>query len=147
MAQRDPDGGFGFGTYDYRVATGFVSGYLDLGRGFEAQVDVGRYLAGDVGGTFTLMRTFENGWKVGAFATFTNVSAKDFGEGSFDKGIKMEIPLAWFSGQPTRAVRPFVLRPLGRDGGAQLQVNDRLVEVLRGYDEAGFDAQWGRFWK
>ena len=147
VAQRDPDGGFGFGTYDYRVATGFVSGYLDLGRGFEAQVDVGRYLAGDVGGTFTLMRTFENGWKVGAFATFTNVSAKDFGEGSFDKGIKMEIPLAWFSGQPTRAVRPFVLRPLGRDGGAQLQVNDRLVEVLRGYDEAGFDAQWGRFWK
>ena len=147
VAQRDSDGRLGFGEFDYRVASGFVSGYYDLGRGFEAQVDVGRYLAGDVGGTVTLMRTFENGWKIGAFATFTNLSARQFGEGSFDKGIKMEIPLAWFSGTPTRAVRPFVLRPLGRDGGAQLQVNDRLVETLRGYDAAGFDAQWGRFWK
>ena len=147
VAQRDSDGGLGFGDYDYRVASGFVSGYFDLGRGFQAQVDVGRYLAGDVGGTVTVMRTFANGWKIGAFATVTNLSAEEFGEGSFDKGIKMEIPLAWFSGQPTRAVRPFVLRPLGRDGGAQLQVNDRLVETLRGYDAAGMDAQWGRFWK
>ncbi len=147
VAQRDTDGGLGFGKYDYRVTSGFVSGYYDLGRGFEAQLDVGRYLAGDVGGTLTLMRTFQNGWKVGAFATVTNLSAEEFGEGSFDKGLKFEIPFAWFSGQPTRLIRPFTLRPLGRDGGAQLQVNDRLVSALRGYDRAGFDDQWGRFWK
>jgi Exopolysaccharide biosynthesis protein YbjH len=147
VAQRDTDGGFGFGDYDYRVATGFVTGYYDLGRGYEAKVDVGRYLAGDVGGTLTVMRTFENGWKIGAFATLTDVSAEEFGEGSFDKGIKMEIPLTWFTGLPTRAVRPFVLRPLGRDGGAQLNVNDRLADTLRGYDQSGIDAQWGRFWK
>ena len=147
VAQRDPDGGFGFGTYDYRVATGHVSGYFDLGKGYEVEVDLGRYLAGDVGGTLTVMREFQNGWKVGAFATLTNVSAKDFGEGSFDKGIKLEIPVAWFSGQPTRSVRPIVLRPLGRDGGARLDVTDRLVDVLHGYDRAGLDAQWGRFWR
>lgn len=147
VAQRDNDGGLGFGTYDYRVASGFVSGYLDLGKGYEAQIDLGRYLAGDVGGTVTVMRTFANGWKIGAFATFTNLSADQFGEGSFDKGIKMEIPLSWFTGQATRTVRPFVLRPLGRDGGAQLQVSDRLMETLRGYDQRGYDAQAGRFWK
>ena len=147
VAQRDTDGGFGFGDYDYSVATGHVSGYYDFGNGFEAQLDVGRYLAGDVGGTFTLMRHFENGWKIGAFATITNVSAEDFGEGSFDKGIRMEIPLTYFTGQPTRTVRTVVLRPLGRDGGARLAVNDRLRETLRSYDEAGLDAQWGRFWK
>ena len=138
---------FGFGEYDYRVATGHVSGYYDFGHGFQAQLDLGRYLAGDVGGTFTLMRYFENGWKVGAFATVTNVSAEDFGEGSFDKGIVMEIPVTYFTGQPTRSIRPFALRPLSRDGGARLQVNDRLRETLRSYDQAGFDAQWGRFWK
>ena len=145
VAQRDTDGGFGFGDYDYRVLTGHVSGYLSLGKGFEAQLDVGRYLAGDVGGTVTLMRTFENGWKIGAFATLTNVSAEEFGEGSFDKGIRMELPLTYFTGQPSRSVRSVVLRPLGRDGGARLQVNDRLRDTLRNYDEASFDAQWGRF--
>ena len=147
VAQRDTDGGFGFGQFDYRVLTGHVSGYYDFGNGFDAELDIGRYLAGDVGGTFTLMRHFENGWKVGAFATITNVSAKDFGEGSFDKGIRMEIPLTYFTGQPSRTVRPLVLRPLGRDGGARLQVNDRLRDTLRGYDAEGLNAQWGRFWK
>ncbi|MEO8241667.1 MAG: YjbH domain-containing protein [bacterium] len=147
VAQRDPDGGFGFDRFDYTVMTGHVSGYYDLGKGFEAELDVGRYLAGDVGATITLMRTFSNGWQIGAFATKTNVSAKDFGEGSFDKGIKMEIPLSWFSGNSTRTSRSVVLRPLGRDGGARLQVNDRLYETLRGYDAAGIDSQWGRFWR
>ena len=147
VAQRDTDGGFGFGDYDYRVATGHVSGYYDFGNGYQAQLDLGRYLAGDVGGTFTFLRNFENGWKVGAFATVTNVSAEDFGEGSFDKGIKMEIPFSYFTGQATRSIRPFVLRPLGRDGGAKLQVDDRLRETLRGYGRLGLDAQWGRFWK
>lgn len=146
VAQRDTDG-LGFGQYDYATATGHLTGYLSLGRGFEAQLDVGRYLAGDVGGTFTLMRTFENGWKIGAFATLTNVSPEDFGEGSFDKGIRMEIPVSYFIGQPSRGTRQLVLRPLGRDGGARVRVNDRLRETLRGYDEAGIDAQWGRFWK
>lgn len=147
VAQRSINGGLDLAKSNYRVATGMVSGYLDLGRDFDLQLDVGRYLAGDVGGTITLMRRFSNGWRVGAFATITNVSAKDFGEGSFDKGIKMDIPLSWFVGQPTRTQRTFVLRPLGRDGGSQLQVNDRLAYVLRGYDERGLDAQWGRFWK
>jgi opacity protein-like surface antigen len=147
VAQRDNDGGYGFDTYDYRVASGFVTGYVDLGKGFEAQVDVGRYLAGDVGATFTLMRTFANGWKIGAFATFTDLSSKEFGEGSFDKGIKMEIPLSWFTGHTTRTSLPFTLRPLGRDGGAQLYVDDRLMQTLRSYDTRHYEAQAGRFWK
>ena len=147
VAQRNTDGGFGFDKFDYRVLTGHVTGYYDFGNGFDGELAVGRYLAGDLGGTLTLMRHFSNGWKVGAFATLTNVSAKDFGEGSFDKGIRMEIPLTYFTGQPSRTVRPLVLRPLGRDGGARLQVNDRLRDTLRGTSESGLDAQWGRFWK
>ena len=147
VAQRNTDGGFGFDQFDYRVLTGHVSGYYDFGNGYDVQLDVGRYLAKDIGGTLTLMRNFPNGWKIGAFATITNVSAAEFGEGSFDKGIKMEFPLTYFTGQPSRTIQPFVLRPLGRDGGARLQVNDRLRDTLRGYQEQGLDAQWGRFWK
>ena len=147
VAQRNFDGGLGFDFYDYKVALGHVSGYFDLGRGMHLQLDVGRYLAGDVGATLTLTREFANGWKVGAFATKTNLSARQFGEGSFDKGIMLQIPLAWLTNRPTRALNPFVLRPLTRNGGAQLQVNGRLYDTLHGYDAAGLDAQWGRVWK
>ena len=77
----------------------------------------------------------------------TNVSAEDFGEGSFDKGISLIMPLTYLTGQPSRTLKRFDIRPVTRDGGARLSVNDRLRETLRGYDESGFDAQWGRFWK
>ena len=147
VAQRDTDGLLGFGQYSYAVATGHVSGYLDLRGGYHAQVDVGRYLAGDKGATLSLSREFENGWSVGVYATKTDVSAEDFGEGSFDKGITLQIPLAWFFGKPTRDMRTTTIRPIGRDGGARLEVDDRLYSVLRSYDQRKIDAQWGRVWK
>jgi hypothetical protein len=147
VAQRDTDGRLGFGQYDYAVATGHVSGYLDLRKGYHAQLDLGRYLAGDIGATLSLSREFENGWSVGVFATKTDVSAEEFGEGSFDKGITLKIPMTWFFGTPTRDIRSTTIRPIGRDGGARLAVGDRLYEVLRSYDQTKIDAQWGRVWK
>lgn len=145
--QRNTDGGFGLDQFDYSVLTGHASAYLDLGRDYLLRMDVGRYLAGDVGATIALMRTFENGWQIGAYATKTNVSAKDFGEGSFDKGITFRIPLSWVTGHPTRVARNMTLQPLGRDGGARLNVRDRLYDLLRGTNQEHMDLQWERFWK
>lgn len=147
VAQRDTDGGLGFNEYNYRVATGHVSAYYNFLPGYHAQLDVGRYLAGDVGATLSIDREFENGWRVGAFATKTNVSEKDFGSGSFDKGIKLQIPFAWGTGQPTRNKATSVIRPFGRDGGQRLDVDGRLYEQVRDYHASGLDDQWGRFWK
>ena len=147
VAQRNPDGGFGFGYFDYQVATGHVSGYYDLGKGYHAQIDLGRYLAADVGGTLTLTREFANGWKFGAFATLTNVSPADFGDGSFDKGVILEIPMSWLLGNTSRVKRGIVLRPYDRDGGAKLSVDGRLYQVLHDYDQSSIDAEWQRFWR
>lgn len=168
VAQRAPNQQFGFALpaemYDtdecgdagqpacaspssYRVLTGHVSGYYKFNNGFHAQVDVGRYLAGDVGATLSLKREFENGWKVGAFVTKTNVSAADFGSGSFDKGITVEIPFASIMGKPSRQTRSNLLRPFGRDGGQKLDVDGRLYETVRDYRQDGLTEQWGRFWK
>ena len=47
-------------------------------------------LAGDYGSTFSLSRTFNNGWEIGAYATLTDVKFSTFGEGSFDKGITLK---------------------------------------------------------
>ena len=55
MAQRDFDSPFGFGYYDYDVATGHASLYWDTGwYGIETQFSAGRYLAGDWGGTLAV---------------------------------------------------------------------------------------------
>ncbi|MEH7828679.1 YjbH domain-containing protein [Gemmobacter denitrificans] len=147
VAQRDTDGKFGFSEYDYRVLTGHVSGYYKFADKYHAQIDVGRYLAGDIGATISLDREFANGWRVGAFATKTNVSEEDFGSGSFDKGIRLEIPFAWGLGRPTRKSAEAVIRPFGRDGGQRIEVEGRLYETLRDYRDSGINEQWGRFWK
>lgn len=139
--------GSALGFTNYGVATGHVSAYYDMRNGFTAQLDVGRYLAGDVGATFTLDREFANGWRVGAFATLTNVSAAQFGEGSFDKGIRVTIPIAWMLGNGSRATAGTVLRPIQRDGGARLNVDGRLYEQVRGNHAKRLDDQWGRVWR
>ena len=54
---------------------------------FDLKISAGEYLAGDVGSTIEFSRTFSSGVSFGAFATFTDVSSEEFGEGSFDKGI------------------------------------------------------------
>lgn len=145
VAQRNFAQDLGF--QNYRVATGHVSAYYDFGRGYLGQVDVGRYLAGDMGATFALDREFPNGWKLGAFATFTNVSAAEFGEGSFDKGIRLTVPLSWITGQVSRRNFGTTIRPLTRDGGARVWVNGRLYETVRSYHSGGIDPQWGRVFR
>ena len=151
---RDFDQGFGFRPTidnpagpDYDVLTGHVSAYYDFNNGFEAQLDVGRYLAGDWGATFRLDREFENGWKVGAYFTLTDVPFDDFGEGSFDKGIVVEIPTDWVLGTPTRDVTSTTLRSLERDGGARLRIDGRLYDVVEGGHQGQMEQNWGRFWR
>ncbi len=162
LKQRAPDQQFGFtlpsymydvdsgavnGPSSYTTLNGHVSAYYEIGKGFHAQLDVGKYLAGDIGATLSIDREFGNGWRVGAFATKTNVSAEDFGSGSFDKGIKVAIPMNWLLGKPTKTTIPVTLRPFLRDGGARLDVDGRLYESVRGYQAGALDDQFGRFWK
>jgi len=145
LIQRDYDQRFGFRDYD--VFSGHASAYLDLGRGYGAQVDVGRYLAGDYGATFTLERTFANGWSFGGFFSQTNVSAADFGEGSFDKGIRFRIPLSSLLGKPSRAGMGLTIRPVQRDGGQRVNMPGRLYNQVREAHRAGLEAEWARVWE
>ncbi|NOX73838.1 MAG: YjbH domain-containing protein [Alphaproteobacteria bacterium] len=145
VRQRAYDGGFGFRSY--QVGTGNVSAYLDMRNGYSAQVDVGRYLAGDWGATFAFDRTFNNGWKVGAFFTLTTVSFADFGEGSFDKGLRFTIPISWSTGKPSRDNREAIIRPLTRDGGARLKIRNRLYDQVNVRHKARLAPTWGRFWR
>jgi hypothetical protein len=145
VKQRDFDQRLGFRNYS--VATGHVSAYYDFGSGYYGQVDVGRYLAGDTGATFSMDRRFDNGWMVGGFFTLTNVSSTDFGEGSFDKGIRFRIPMGWFLGQPSQGSTGAMIRPVQRDGGARLFVPDRLYDQVRDAHRNALEGQSARFWE
>lgn len=143
--QRDFDGGLGF--RDYEVVTGHLGAYYDFGGGYLAQVDAGRYLAGDYGASLYVSREFANGVRFGAFATRTDVSYEDFGEGSFDKGIFFDIPFAWVAGVPSRQGYAAVLRPVQRDGGARLYVRNRLYEVVKDFQDPELRERWAGYWR
>ena len=145
VLQRDYDQRLGF--RDYKTFTGHASAYYQLGSGYVMQLDAGRYLAGDYGGTLSLDRTFANGWSVGGFFTLTNVSAADFGEGSFDKGFRFQIPLDWMLGKPSRNAFGTTIRPTQRDGGQKVYVPGRLYGQIREAHRSSLLDQRARIWE
>ena len=137
-----------FAFQDYSVFTGHASFYWNTNYyGLFAQVDAGRYLAGDWGGTLTLKRRFANGWEIGGFFTLTDIPFSQFGEGSFDKGLFLTIPFNWFAPFETRGRYPILLRPLTRDGGQRLDVGNRLWGVAESADEPHIRSGWEDFWE
>lgn len=145
VKKRDYDGGFGFQDYD--TVTGFLSAYYEFRGGYIGELSVGRYLAGDLGATLALSREFDNGWEVGAYVTRTDASFDEFGEGSFDKGITLTIPLEWATGTPSRDRSNIRLRSLSRDGGARVDSGQRLYDFVREGHAAELRDRWGRVWR
>lgn len=110
-----------FQWLDYQVTTGHV--HLDWQspwQGLSSRLSLGQYLAGDQGATLLVRRSFDNGVAMGAFVTRTNVSAAQFGEGSYDKGIFVELPFDVLSPRSTPLTGRMLWKPLTRDGGAML---------------------------
>ena len=128
-----------FKHLEYQTATAFASVYwASPFYNFDVAIHAGKYLARDVGATLEVRRTFDNGWMVGLWATKTDVSAEDFGEGSFDKGLFFRIPFNGLLGTSSRSNFTTRLRPIQRDGGQYLEdFMGRIWWDLRG---ARYDA-------
>ena len=120
VQQRDYDKSFKH--LDYQTTMAFASVYwASPFYNVDLALHTGKYLAKDVGSTLEVRRTFNNGWMVGLWATMTDVSAEDFGEGSFDKGMFFKIPLNGLLGSGSRKNYSTRLRPIQRDGGQRLE--------------------------
>jgi Exopolysaccharide biosynthesis protein YbjH len=132
-----------FGLQRYRITEGQLSFYYKLPfYNLTAAIRVGRYLAGDKGATVALWRDFVGGVRAGIFATKTNISAAQFGEGSFDKGFFISFPLDLLLGNPSRSEAHYVYRPLTRDGGQYLEVTKPLYDETDGYDPETLSSMW-----
>ena len=114
-----------FGTLDYKNTTYSLNFYYrnyDF-IPFDMKVSHGEYLAGDKGSTIEFSRSFNNGTKYGVFASFTDVTSEQFGEGAFDKGIFFNIPIYG-------NFINYTWRPLTKDPGAKLIRKHTLYDLL-----------------
>lgn len=131
VRQRDTDQRFSF--RDYEVTTGHLTGYFEFPRpSILLKLSAGQYLAGDRGGTIDISRQFPNGIRIGIFATKTNVSAQQFGEGEFDKGIYFIMPLDALLPRSSTGSGSFLFRPLTRDGGQMVRDGRSLYDITYG---------------
>ena len=121
-----------FGLQNYQVTTGHVTlYYASPWYGVNFQLRAGQYLAGDRGVTFEMSRRFSTGVELGVFFSKTNVSAAQFGEGSFDKGFIISIPLDWAVPISTQSGISTVIRPVQRDGGQALAADASIYGYLQ----------------
>ena len=141
VKQRDYDQLFDF--RDYETLTGHVSLYHENSRyNLSTVLRAGRYLAGDWGATIDISRRFDNGIRIGLFATVTDMSSEDFGDGSFDKGIYMKIPFGLFWYKPSRHDLDVEFRALGRDGGQRLDRGTELYDILSAGERHRMEQDW-----
>ncbi|MFS1909702.1 YjbH domain-containing protein [Vibrio sp. 10N.286.48.B7] len=147
VSQRDPDSWFGVFTEEqqynekdgryYKVltqgTTGFLTGYYMPQWSFIDntlfKVGVGKFLAGDLGTRVDFSKQFDSGVIAGAYASFTNMSTEDFGEGSFTKGFYVSIPFDIMTVKPSSNRANISWQPITRDGGQMLSRKYQLFDL------------------
>ena len=135
-----------FGFLDYKTTTGHINFNYNFEKlGLIANLSIGKYLAKDNGYTLDLSRRTKSGFRAGVFFSRTNVSAAEFGEGSFDKGFYFKIPFNLFSKKYTQQSFDFKLKPLTRDGGAKLDYDKRLIDLIDNTTYSEINRGWNGF--
>ena len=131
-----------FSFRDYSTVTGHMGLHFDLPYQMRTSLLVGKYLAGDKGATFDISRRFNSGFTLGIFASKTNLSAEEFGEGSFDKGFYVSIPTQLFYSDFKTGVISFGLHPLTKDGAAMLNQRNSLSSILGDTNKSSLIRDW-----
>ena len=115
VKKRDYKMNFNFQDYENTLLR-FNYQITDPKSKYRFKISAGEYLAGDIGYTFEIGRRFDNGIEFSGFFTRTDVTKAQFGEGSFDKGIRFKIPFNLFGN--SKSLSNFEWRPLTKDPGA-----------------------------
>lgn len=116
---------------DYTALTGHFSVYWqpEFWEDIQLSANIGQFLAKDKGVNFDFARRFDSGIVVGAYAALTDISAEDYGEGSFTKGFYISIPFDIFSLRPSTSRGRIPWVPIARDGGQPLVRPLKLFDV------------------
>lgn len=117
---------------DYKTFTGHLNVYWqpEFMEDVQLSFNIGQFLAKDKGVNFDFARRFDSGIVVGAYAAITDMSAEEYGEGSFTKGFYISVPFDIYSLRPSRSRGRIPWIPIGRDGGQPLQRPVRLFDQV-----------------
>ena len=134
VRQRDWDNMMEFTRY--KASTGNLTAYWRpwFMQDVLVKTSVGQYLAKDKGVTVDVSKRFDSGVMVGVYATKTNVSSEEYGEGDFTKGFYISIPMDLFTVTPTRGRAQVNWVPLTRDGGQMLGRKYQLYDLTSDRD-------------
>lgn len=129
VRQRDYDNELDF--LNYKTLTGHINLYWkpELLPDSQLTFNIGQFLAKDKGVNIDFAKRFDSGIVVGAYAAFTNVSAEEYGEGSFTKGFYLSIPFDLFSLRPAKGRGRLPWVPISRDGGQPLNRPATLIDM------------------
>lgn len=144
VKKREFDQRFSFKEYEVTMPR-FNFAYYHPKTNILAKWSYGKYLAGDKGYSLDISRRMPSGWKAGFFFSQTNVSAEEFGEGSFDKGFYINVPLSLFRKDYNKDIRGFSLRTMTRDGGQQLEIQNRLIDSFYGSTYSEINENWNNY--
>lgn len=143
ISQRDPDSWLRTFSHedDYgsnaKVLADGTTGYLSLYYQPEfsllentlLKIHAGKFLATDKGVRIDFSKQYKSGMIVGAYASITDLSAEEFGEGSFTKGFYLSIPFDAISLKPTTSRGGIGWQPITRDGGQMLSRRYNLFNI------------------
>ncbi|EGA69191.1 hypothetical protein VISI1226_14866 [Vibrio sinaloensis DSM 21326] len=163
VSQRDPDSWFGVFSEDYffydesacsdpipqcqayvlsQGTTGHVTGYyMPQWQFLDStlfKVSAGKFLGGDMGARIDFSKQFKSGVIVGAYATFTDLTAEEYGEGSYNKGFYVSIPMDIMTVKPSTSRAQIAWEPITRDGGQMLRKQYYL------FDKTDARSQWSQ---
>lgn len=93
------------------------------------KVSAGKFLGGDNGVRVEFSKQFKSGMIVGAFATMTDLTTEEYGEGSYNKGFYVSIPFDVMTVKPSTSRGTVAWQPITRDGGQTLNRKYQLFDV------------------
>jgi hypothetical protein len=104
-------------------------------------------LAEDSGITIDIGKRFKSGLRMGIFASKTDISKFEFGEGSFDKGFYFNVPIEAFLSNYSQRLSGFGLRPITRDGAAILFHSHHLWGITDQATHNSIYRDWDEFYE
>lgn len=145
-ARRDPDTRFAMGLRGDRVLTGHLNAWYEIpDTDLTLHARAGRYLGGDYGGSFAVIKQLDNGIAVRGFVTATDSADFDVFGGTTHvySGLELSLPLGDLPAVPAGSRVAVRAAPQGRNAGQALDTPMPLYDITNDFSLRQIAAQWG----
>jgi hypothetical protein len=143
--KRGPSTALNLGFNGDHLLTGYLNAWYDIPKAdLTLHAKIGRYLAEDFGGTFSLQKKFKNGATLEGFITVTNEADLDVFGGTTHarNGVRLTLPLGGQKYIPDNTAIKFRAEPFGRDTGQSLENPVPLYETTEAFSYSHMIQNW-----